>query len=253
MNHRHKISLLLTLSLLGVFILIVRPPIPQPVTYHNFADQRTLLGIPNFGDVMSNLPLGLVGLYGLYALLVRKKLTLDPELQTAYVVFFSGIFTVCFCSAYYHLNPNNATLVWDRLPITVAFMAFFATVIGEHFGVRAGRRFLWPLVLYGLLSVGYWHWSETAGRGDMRPYLLVQILPILLIPLIIGLLPARFTRRGDIFLVLGLYVVAKGLEFADASVFASTGFISGHSLKHIFAAWGAQIVTHMLAHRQKLL
>lgn len=37
--------------------------------------------------------------------------------------FFIGMAAVCFGSSYYHLKPNDAGLVWDRLPVSFIVLA----------------------------------------------------------------------------------------------------------------------------------
>src|SRR2546430_1898790 len=96
----------------------------------------------------------------------------------------SGWGGVGFGSAYYHYAPSTPTLVWDRLPMTVAFMALFAMVVRDRISESCGRVLLWPLVLAGVTSVGYWHWSEFHGRGDLRAYAVIEFLPMLLMPLL---------------------------------------------------------------------
>jgi hypothetical protein len=147
-----------------------------------------------------------------------------------------GVTLVGIGSGYYHWQPSNQTLVWDRLPMTLAFMALFAIVLGEHIALILTRRLLLVLLVLGVLSVVYWRITEQAGHGDLRAYILVQFLPILLIPLILLLYP----RPGDgaLWLALAAYVIAKLLEQFDVTVYAHLGVISGHSLKHVAAAAG---------------
>ncbi len=234
------------MSLHGRFVLILIagaiigmafvPPIPQDIHYHAFADRRTWLGIPNFLDVISNLPFVVVGLVGLAALRHGPLPGGLAELVTHYRIFFIGVLLTGFGSAYYHLEPNNTTLVWDRLPMTIAFMAFFAALVGESVSLKAGRRLLWPLLLIGILSVIYWHVSELLGRGDLRPYILVQFLPLVLTPYILLAFPSPFTRKHHLWWLVALYVLAKALELTDAFWFELTGIVSGHTLKHLAAA-----------------
>ena len=128
---------LAAISLLGLLLV---PPIPQSQIYHGFADQRTLLGIPNFWNVVSNLPFILVGALGLWK--VRRDLSAS--------IFFLGVFLTGFSSSYYHWAPNDWGLFWDRLPMTFAFMAILANVIEERIDERVGKLLLWPLVALGI-------------------------------------------------------------------------------------------------------
>lgn len=177
--HLKIIALICVSAIVGITLV---PAIPQDVRYHDFADQRGFLGIPNFADVLSNLPFIIVGILGLWTLRRGTPRGGIEELLLPYRIFFIGVLLTGFGSAYYHWSPNNQTLVWDRLPMTIAFMAFFSALVGESMSLRAGQRLLWPLLISGIASVAWWHFTEQAGRGDLRPYILVQFLPILLIP-----------------------------------------------------------------------
>ncbi len=229
--------LLMGVTVFAVIVVFAQEPIAQDPAYHAFADRRTLFGVPNLLDVASNLPFLFFGIAGVAAIVNGPARGTLPELRAAYVIFFAGTALVGLGSGYYHLDPGNATLVWDRLPMTIAFMAFFAILLGEHFGAVLGRRALLPLLVIGPASVLYWWYSEAQGAGDLRAYGLVQFLPGLLIPLIMVLVPSRLTGTALIWGVLGTYVLAKLLEFLDAPIYAALG-VSGHSLKHLAAAAG---------------
>lgn len=168
-----------------------------------------------------------------------------------YVVLFAGAGLTGVGSAYYHLAPDNARLVWDRLPMTLAFMAFCSATIAERIDVRAGIRLLLPLLGVGVASVAYWHWTEQRGIGDLRPYGLVQFFPTLAIPLLVVLFPPRYTRSRDIGVVLGLYGAAKVVEALDAPIYAMGHIVSGHTLKHLSAAAAAGWLARMIEKRQQ--
>ncbi len=221
-------------------------PIQQPLSYHAFHDGRSLLGLPNFLNVVSNLPFLVIGLMGL-AWLRTQPTALAIELRTPYTVVFAGLAATAFGSAYYHWAPDNHTLVWDRLPIAVSFMALFAAVLAERVTIRAATRLLWPLVAFGALSVVYWQQVD-----DLRPYLIAQFLPVLLMPLVLWLYPARYSRGQDLLISIGFYAAAKALEFLDGPIYATLGHgLSGHTLKHLAAAGGAWWIYRMLVLRQR--
>jgi hypothetical protein len=206
--------------------------IPQDPSYHEFADSSPLFGIPHFWNVATNLAFLAVGLIGLAW---RPRLQVQA-LQTQYVIFCIGVSLVGLGSAYYHWAPSNSTLVWDRLPMTVAFMALFSAVIQDRVSERVGRILLWPMIIAGISTIAWWHWSELAGRGDLRPYLVVQFLPMLLIPLILLLFSGRGLRAGWLWATFTAYVLAKVAEYFDAAIFSASGLLSGHSTKHLLAA-----------------
>ena len=227
---RFRPHLLLALALALTLALLAQPPIPQPLAYHRFADTRALLGVANFWNVLSNLPFLLVGLAGL-AWWGKHRAAIAPELRVAWAILWLGVALVGLGSSWYHLAPSNPTLVWDRLPMTIAFMAFFAIILAEHVDSRLAKL-LWPLLVAGVLSVVYWQRSD-----DLRPYALVQFLPVLLIPLVLLLYPRK--GSGAVWAALGCYVLAKLLEAFDPQIHAALGRqMSGHSLKHVAAAAG---------------
>lgn len=158
-----RLLLVLTLIVAAAFSLL--PRIPQPQAYHLFADRRNVLGIPNFGDVISNVPFAVIGICGLCLLLSsnsrRSKLCfLDQRERWPYVLVFLGLLLTAFGSTYYHLAPGNGTLVWDRLPMTIAFMAMVAAIIAERINVNAGLWALPILLLVGVCSVLQWRASD---------------------------------------------------------------------------------------------
>lgn len=231
-----KILFLLGIALAGAASVFFTSPVRQSQAYHHFADCRQFLGFSNFWNVVSNLPFLLVGISGVCFVLRRRPSAIPPVVvDAASLVFFAGIFCTGFGSAWYHLHPDNYSLLWDRLPMTVAFMAFFSVVFREWVNEKAGTWLLFPLVLLGLFSVLYWQFTERQNHGDLRLYLLVQFLPMILIPLILLLFNKRMYPKLYIWLVVAAYVLAKGFEMTDELVFRLTG-ISGHTLKHLAAA-----------------
>ncbi len=243
----------LTLAVAAAMFALASP-IPQDPAYHHFADRRTFLGIPNFGDVASNLPFAVVGLWGL-GLVTRawrsngRPAFVDPRERWCWAVLFAGVALTSVGSAYYHWAPDNARLVWDRLPMTLGFMGALAAVIAERVGLRTGLALLGPLLVLGLASVWLWHRGEQVGAGDLRLYVLVQLYPLVAIPLLMALFPPRYSRGGDLLLAALVYVAAKGLELADATVYARGGVVSGHTLKHLTSAAAIGLILGMLARR----
>jgi hypothetical protein len=230
--------MLLTLAAIAVVAVGLHGPIPQPSGYHDFADGRSFGGIPHFADTLSNLPFLLVGVAGLARFIRRTPRGALPALRPAYLSFFVGTALLFPGSAYYHLAPSDSTLAWDRLPMTLAFMAVFAIVIGEHISSRFGIRLLLPLLLFGAFSVLYWRLTDSGYGGDLRLYVIVQYLPMLLIPAIVLLYRSALEPTSYLWALLGSYGAAKALEFLDAPVLRITGVVSGHTLKHLAAALG---------------
>lgn len=244
--------LLFAIVATAVIALLRHAPIPQDPHYHVFADRRTLLGVANFWNVASNLPFFAVGVYGLWWLRTHYLQPIYQRLRWHYLSLFLGIMLVCFGSAYYHLAPDNHRLVWDRLPMTIGFISLMCSTISERIDERLGLRALPPLLLCGLLSVYYWDYTESLGRGDLRPYLLVQFLPMLLIPVVLAVYPRRFDRGHDIFIAVAIYAAAKIFETFDAQIYGAGRLWSGHTLKHFAAAFAVYWLVRMLRERREV-
>jgi hypothetical protein len=221
-----RVLVLAAVTVVSLLALPFLPPVPQDQAYHLFADQRTCLGIANFWNVVSNLPFLLIGAAGL---------RLPGPLSIRMI--FLGVFLVGFGSPYYHWAPSDGTLIWDRLPMTLGFMAILATIIGERVSERAGALMLWPLLAVGAISLVVY-----GVTGDLRLYGWVVFFPIAALLLIFCLFPARYTGTGMWLTAAALYAVAKAFEFFDAPVFAAGQLISGHTLKHLFAAAGCFVL-----------
>jgi hypothetical protein len=252
-----RMGLLLTglLTLLAILVTTNLARIPQAPEYHRFADQRVFFGIPRFLDVVSNLPFVVFGCLGLRSLLRRgapgKGAVIEDERERRiYLVFYLGVVLTGFGSAYYHLQPDHERLVWDRLAMTVAFMSLLASVIAERISIRAGLLLLFPLLVTGGGTVLYWIVSENAGVGDLRPYVLVQYYPVVLIVLLLWFFPSRYDKSGHILGMLAFYGLAKIFEVSDKEIFSLGQVVSGHTIKHLFAAMAAGCHLRMLSLRR---
>ena len=251
-SSNRSLAILVATSVALVLLFLITSPVPQDPAYHEFADRRTLFGVTNFWNVISNLPFFLVGLWGTAFVFRHGHSVCLPGLELAYVVFFSGIFLTAFGSGYYHLDPSNDPLVWDRLPMTIGFAGLFAIILGEFVSPRIGRAVVLPLLLAGIASVEYWAWTETNGAGDLRPYAIVQFLPMMLLPVILLTYKPAVGTAGVFWIMLLFYVLAKLAEQLDDNIFSAGGFISGHSLKHLFAAMTPATLLYALMQRRTL-
>jgi len=229
-----KRVLLWCIAILAVVSVGQIPPISQDLAYHQFADNKAYLGIPNMLNVFSNLPFLIIGIYGL-RVVIQEKRTLK-SLYWGAITFSVGVTLVAFGSGYYHWQPTNQTLFWDRLPMTVGFMGLYAMVVSAFVRAKSGIAILPWLIVVGVVSVIYWAFTEAAGVGDLRWYALVQFLPMVLMLVILSTFHAKGVNKRHLIIVLLWYFLAKLLEFADAYILDFTNFISGHSLKHVAAA-----------------
>lgn len=248
------LTVLIVAELLLFSSLVFIPRIPQPLAYHNFADQRAWLGIPSFGNVISNLPFAIFGLMGLSFLLSANSAELfrDSRERIPWSFFFLGLCLTAFGSAYYHWHPDNSTLVWDRIPMTIAFTSLIAALFAERISLRAGLFALCPLLFLGAASVVYWHFTELRGHGDLRFYFAVQASAFFLTLLCLFLFRSHYTRFSDLGLAAVSYFLAVLLEYFDRQVFAALHGVSGHTLKHIAASLTGYWILGMLRLRRPL-
>jgi len=247
-----KMLILVAVGTLSIVATVFVNPVPQDPQYHQFADQRVYFGIPNTLNVASNLLFALIGIAGLIRLCVRQSLLIFDSISLVYFTFFAALVAIAPGSAYYHWMPDNQSLVWDRLPMTIAFMSFFTIILAERLSLKFAKIMFLPLIIAGVLSIIYWHFSELADAGDLRPYGLVQFLPMLLIPVILLMFKAKFTRDRAIWWFLGYYLAAKVLEVFDDQIYEWFPLISGHSLKHLAASIGCLIYLRYLQYRKAL-
>lgn len=231
MSAAHRQRLIAAVVFAAVVATCLVPAIPQDLAYHHFADDRTVLGVPNFSNVISNAGYLLVGIFGL---MTARRLR-SSLLRPGYMAFCMAATLVAFGSSWYHIEPDNQSLVWDRLPMGAGFMALLSLVIGERISWRLAQRLLWPLVIVGVASVLYWAWTEHQGAGDLRLYALVQFLPMVLMPLLLLLFRVEGGSAGWLWLAFAAYVLAKLAELFDGAIHESTGF-SGHSIKHLVSS-----------------
>jgi hypothetical protein len=246
-----RIWALAILTAAGAVAAAVIPAIPQPLSYHDFADCRAFFTVPNFLNVASNVPFLIAGAYGLViALGGDERRFATGEERLPYLIFFLGAVLTTFGSMYYHAAPDNARLVWDRLPMTLGFAGLAAAVLAERIDPKLGRRALWPLIAVGIFTVLYWHATELAGRGNLVPYALYQAWSVIVVAFAVLAFPAsRYSHGGTLWWVVGLYAAAKVAEAFDLAIYRMGELASGHSVKHVLAALAVYAVAEMLRRR----
>jgi len=245
-----RVVALVAAAAAAIAVVFLFPAIPQSEAYHNFADQRRVLGIANCLNVISNAPFLFIGLAGMGLALrgtrAGKNLFVNTRERWPWFAFFAGVALTAFGSAWYHHRPDDHTLVWDRIPMTIGFMSLVAAVVAERISVRAGLRLLLPLIALGVSSVTYWEITQARGHGDLRPYAIAQFGSLLVLVLLFTLFPARYTRSLDFVVALAFYGVAKLFEAADKLIFAAGHIVSGHTIKHLFAALSTYWLLRMI-------
>jgi len=230
---RHRLLLIVSAMIALPFFLM--PAIPQDLNYHNFASEEQLWGIPNFWNVMSNLPFLFVSIS-----MLKKLRPLNSFYSKMGAVFALGVLFTSFGSAYYHYQPHNGSLFWDRLPMTIAFSGMFLLLLGTRVSLNSAKWLLIPVLSGGILSVVYWRWTETLGAGDLRPYAYAQFGTLLLIFAILMIYKvSRVQQTSKIVLAFILYAFAKLFETFDHQIYSLMGFCGGHPIKHFAAAAAA--------------
>lgn len=231
----------------------ILPPLAQPQSYHRFADGRSFLGLPNFLNVVSNLPFLLVGMQGLAILRRPAPGAFAASLERLpYAVFFLGLAATCGGSAWYHLAPDDAGLFWDRLPISLSFGALLAAVAAERVGIRAGLVLLAPLLAAGGGTVLYWRFSQAWGGENLWPYFAFQAGAIFGLVALMRVFPSRYTHGEKLAWAVLLYGLAVAAEQFDQFIFDLGRVVSGHTLKHLLAAAAVHQVVRMLRARSAL-
>jgi hypothetical protein len=237
------------LVVLSALAMLIHGPIRQFALYHEFADQRALFGISHAADVLSNVGFALVGVWALARLWPARRDASIAAGWAGYQIFFVALVLAAAGSAFYHLNPDNTRLVWDRLPIALACAGFLAAVRAEtHPGTDAA---VWTLFLSAaaVASVVWWYVTDRQGVGDLRPYLLLQGVPVFLIPLWQTSARSLLSDRIAFGSALSLYMLAKWAELNDHEIFAATHWISGHTLKHLLAIAASAVIAARLVSR----
>lgn len=237
MRERWRELLMVAITTGSFAVIFCLPPISQDTSYHRFADQREIWRVPSFFDVVTNLPFLFVGGLGLLFCWQRS----DLEARPAWITLFVAVVLVAVGSSYYHWAPSNATLVWDRLPMAVGFMALLTALFVDYLDRRCVRLLI-PLVVLGAFSVFYWHWTD-----DLRLYAWVQFFPLVCVLILLALFKPRQTRPGYLLVGLGFYLLAKLFEMADEPIYGFLGDqFSGHSMKHLSAAAASLCLALML-------
>jgi hypothetical protein len=200
-------------------------PIIQAQEYHQFADQKTLLGIPNFHNVISNLGFTVTALIAF-----RDYFSNKNHYSISWIIYFIGVFLVAPGSAFYHWMPTDFSLVWDRIPMTIAFMGILSCVLCELYNIKNENKILIPLVLFGIYTVIHW-----VVFNDLRVYYWVQLSPILSFLFVSLAMPTKSLKTKHLLFAVGLYVIAKVTEKYDDQIFNAINY-SGHSIKHLVAS-----------------
>ena len=222
-------------------------PLPQDPAYHLFADTRSLWGLPNFADVVSNGVFLLAGLLGLWPLIQPAGGRLAGREGTApLALFFTAVALTTFTSAYYHLAPDNARLVWDRVTLATATTLLPVILLPRGVGTAPSlwlAKALW--VAAGPLSALLWYASEAGGDGDLRFYSLAQGYAMLMALICLFAFPAHRPHRPWVLAAFAAYLLARATEVWDQPIFAALQLVSGHTLKHLLMGLAVALLARL--------
>lgn len=242
-------TVLLLASAALLALAVFGPAVPNPAHAHDFADRRLLWGVPNALDVLSNIGFLVGGAWGLWALRNAPRGPLYAVQRACAALFFAGLVVTAAGSSWYHLVPNDTGLAIDRASMSVAFAGLLALLAAARVSDRAGIAMAVGLLLLGPASVFAW-WST----GNVLPWAVVQFGGMALVLLVLAFgadhLGTLRVRWGWVLLA---YALAKLAEMNDQAILAATGeLFSGHTLKHLVAAFAAwPVIAALAAHGQR--
>ncbi|NMG04627.1 hypothetical protein [Azoarcus taiwanensis] len=230
--------------------MLLWPALPQDPAYHAFAS-RTSPGI-DLANVLTNVTYLLAGSLG-WIVIGRGALFESGFERLLARIFFAALFATGLGSAWYHHAPDNLSLFWDRLPLSVVLVSVTALMIAERTHVdRAGSALVVVWLFVGPLAVIYWHLTETFATGDLRPYLALHAM-LIVVPPLAFLLPARYTHTKGYLIALTLYLFGYLGDRLDHQIYALTGeFVSGHNIKHVATGAAAAMVAWTMSKRQPI-
>ncbi len=247
-----RVGVLVAVAVACAVIAFSGAPVRDSIQYFDFADVRSLLGIPSAMNVLSSGAFVAAGLSGIAAMLGGRVTFRDGRERAPWLVFFAGVTLAGLGTGAFHLDPSAASLALDRFPMTLGFTGLIAALLAERVDAAWGRRLLWPLVGLGLASMVWWWVTDRTGAVDLRPYMLVQFFSLLAVPLLLLLFPSPYSGSSLYLLALGLYVIGKVAEGSDGEIFRMGGIVSGHTLKHLLSAAAVGVVAWMLVRREPL-
>ncbi len=234
-----RFTILVVITALGLFLFREKLSF-DPITYAaHFADERTVLGIPNFGNVITNFGFLFVGIYGL-----RNLNRVPKELRFSATIFLAALVGTAFGSSYFHWETTPTRLFWDQVPMSVGFGSFVGMVIADRVALKFGRIVGVILSMLGPITV----WNIYYGGGSTVPYISLQFGALFFSAMLLLFIPGGKLKKGPIFLGIVFYIFAKIFEAHDFQIFAALGdSVSGHSLKHLAAALALVILFRGMA------
>lgn len=230
---RRETILAIGLAVLGAAAAI-GPHVGEPAAYQQFVDGRAWLGVPQAADVLSNLAFLMAGLAGAWSLRRVPAGALGNMERAMAALFFAGLTITAACSAWYHLHPDGARLMIDRTGMGIAFAGLLGFAAATHVSERAGASVGLGLLLAAPAAI------QAAAGGELLPWALLQFGGLAALCLAAWCRPLPLAPRVNWLAVVAIYAAAKFAEVNDAAVFEWTShLLSGHTLKHLVAAFAA--------------
>ncbi|CAJ2675212.1 unnamed protein product [Trifolium pratense] len=234
--------------LCSISFFLFSPKIPRSPNYHQFADMRNLLGVPNTLNVITNFPFLVVGVLGLILALEGGFFTISSQAEiSTWILFYAGILGVAFGSVYYHMKPDNNRVLWDTLPMMVAYSSLFSSLVVERIGQRIGLGCMCALLFAAFTCIVY-----ERIYDDIRLCLMFQLILPLAIAAVAYMYPSNYTHSTYWFSSIGIYLLAKLEAVSDKKLYRANNYvISGHSLEHVCLALIPFLLSVMLICRER--
>ncbi|KAF3447533.1 hypothetical protein FNV43_RR12719 [Rhamnella rubrinervis] len=232
--------------LFWLLFMLVTPKISHSPKHHLYADMRNFLGVPNTLNVITNFPFLVVGVLG-FVFCIRGdffNISLRGEVW-GWALFYAGTAWVAYGSAYYHLKPGDSRVMWDTLPMMVAYSSLFSSFLVERVGKKIGLSCLFALLFAALLSTAY-----ERTYNDLRLCMMFQLIPCIAIPGMTYVFRPKYSHSKYWLWATGVYLLAKFEAAADRKIYRANRYlISGHSLHHLCLAIVPFLLSIMLMHR----
>lgn len=240
---QNRLHLCCATTLIGLILLVSTPRIPHSPTHHIFADMRNILGVPNTLNVLTMYPYLLIGVPGFVFCLSGSCFGISLKGEVCgWVLFYTGIATAAFGSAYYHLKPDDDRVIWDRLPLMISTVSLLSNLVIERVDERVGISCLISLLMLVFVSAAF-----ERTFDDLRLFIIFHFIPCFAIPILVFSFPPKYTHSVYWFWATGFYFLSRFNSLADKKLYSIDRYIiSGHSLEHLCLAMVPLILAVML-------
>jgi hypothetical protein len=241
-NSKKINQLLIILAFLAVITLLVVIPyflFPSSLfTRHSYTDQRSLCGLNNAFNVLSNLVLIAAGCYWLNWIFRTKNISLKCRKglyeTRLYATFFAAVILAGIQSAWYHLFQSQLGLLGTYLLSNIVMLSLLSAIIAERVNLRIGLHSCIPFIFISMLISFYWYIYQTDNQLSHLWYFLTYLIPSLSIMTIIVARPKYGGIKHITFAFCNTFI-ALGVSCLDEAIYTLTRhMISGQSLHNIY-------------------